>query len=513
MAAPVARWSLVVRAEFDSLAGYLTDTLSDAEQAHIGLLSFNQWGFTLGALVETALAAHAIGAETTVGLWADDLPLRDPGWTTSRLVSRLLGTKGRDERAGTALIEAGLAATTIARPPISSWQPTDELPTLPEPLTRADIRRLDYQGSGMGRSILQVHPDFNTPIRDDYVWPRRYIDAAVRSYAWVYDQTLALIRQRGIATLVVYNGRFTHDRAAAAAAEAAGVRVLYYDAGGLDTGFDLTSSTTHDWAHLQERMLSLWDRWSSPEREEIGTQWFLNRQAHSEPGIELFVGGQTIGHVGELPDGDQLVVFFSSSGDEIAELDLDWSEFLHSQEQALADLAAVCRARPGTHLVVRTHPHMRLKPADDLREWYDAVAAAEAEVHFDAASPVDSYALMRKADVVFTYGSTSGVEAAFIGRPVVVMGPSAYDLLGCAQRITDARKIPGVLESPPEPSPDKALPYGLMMQRRGFNYEYATVESKDTLSVGGVPLVEANELARKISHAWREHQVKRLTAK
>ena len=33
------------------------------------------------------------------------------------------------------------------------------------------------------------------------------------------------------------------------------------------------------------------------------------------------------------------MIFFSSSGDEIAELDLDWEEYLHSQEPALAELA------------------------------------------------------------------------------------------------------------------------------------------------------------------------------
>lgn len=503
----------MVRAEHDSLTGYLTQTLTPAERAHIGLLSFNQWSFTLGAFAETALAAQAIGSQVTLGFWADDLPLRDPGWTTSRSVARVLRTHGLDERTATGLVHAGIPASAVAKPPIRNWSPAGTLPPLPTPLTRAAIRALHYEGSGMGRSILQVHPAFNTPIRDDYVWPHAYIEAATRSYAWVYDQTLALIHERGITTIVVFNGRFTHDRAAAAAAEAAGARVLYYDNGGLDTGFDLTISTTHDWAHLQERMLSMWEGWPSPEREEIGRQWFLNRQSHSEPGLEVFVGGQTIGHVGDLPEGEQLVVFFSSSGDEIAELDLEWAEFLHSQEQALADLAEACRARPGTRLVVRTHPHMRLKPADDLREWYGAVDAARPDAHFDAASPVDSYELMRRADIVFTYGSTSGVEAGFIGRPVVVMGPSAYDLLGCAQRITHAGQIAETLANPPLPASDKALPYGLMMQRRGFNYEFAERGDDGTLSIAGVQMVEANEITRKISHAWRERQVKRLTAR
>ena len=40
------------RAEHPSLTGYLAVTLTDTERARIGLLSFNQWAFTLASLAE-----------------------------------------------------------------------------------------------------------------------------------------------------------------------------------------------------------------------------------------------------------------------------------------------------------------------------------------------------------------------------------------------------------------------------------------------------------------------------
>lgn len=500
-------------AEHRSLSGYLADTLTVEQRRHIALLSFNQWRFTLAALADTALAAHAIGSEVTVGFWADRTPLEDPGWTTSRRIARFLGSRSMDDRVRDGLLAAGLPKESVQQPPIRRWKPAHPI-TIPEPLTRAAIRAMRYDGSGMGRSILQVHPDFNTPIRDDYVWPTGWITAATRSYAWVYDQTLALIRERGITTLVVYNGRFTHDRAAAAAAEHVGVKVLYYDAGGLETAFDLTTSTTHDWQHLQERMIELWDRWDGEEsRESIGRRWFEDRQAHKEPGLHVFVEHQQRGHLEGIPEAEQLVAFFSSSGDEIAELELDWSEYLQSQEQALMTLADACRARPGTKLVVRTHPHMRLKPADDLKHWRAAVEAATPVAHFDAGSPVDSYALMREADIVFTYGSTSGVEAAYLGKPVVVMGPSAYDILGCVERVRDRAGIEGALADPPRHDTANALKYGLMMERRGFAYEFVSVSTDGVETVGGVRLDEAASTARKVSHALGARRTQRLTAR
>jgi len=503
---------MAMRPEFPSLARFLEQTLAPNERERVGLISFNHWRFALGAVAETALEFASIGSEVTIGFWADETPLPDTGWTTSRKVARLVGSRTRDQVTERALIANGFTKAAFARPPIRHWRPTN-MPPLPSPLTRSRLRELMYDGSGMGRSVLQVHPDFNTPIRDSHVWPRRWINRAMKSYAWAYDQALALIRERDLGTVVVYNGRFTHDRAVAAAAERAGIRVLYYDTGGYGTHFDLTEATTHDWAHLQGRMHAMYDNWDPAERDVIGASWFTNRQVHADEGQRVFVASQTLGHVVDLPEAETLVVFFSSSGDEIAELELEWSEYQGSQEQALKALADACRAKPGCALVVRTHPHMRLKPAADLEDWNTAVAAAAPDLHIDPSSPADSYELMRRADIVFTYGSTSGVESAFIGKPVAVMGPSAYDLIGCATHVRSAEGIVEFLERPVPPNPTGALPYGLMMERRGFNYSHLTWPEGAEPALGDISLDESSENARKISEFLRSAQTRWLTKK
>lgn len=502
---------MTVRAEHESLTAWLRDSLTAEELQHIGLVSLNQWPYFCAVVGEVALTAHAMGSEVTVGMWADDTPLPDPGWTTSRRLAHLAMSRTIDENLERALVAAGLPRNSIARPPIRRWRPQG-LPTLPDPITRTDIRATSYHGSPMGRSILQVHPDGNTPIRESHPWPRRYTERAIESYAWVYDQVSALIEQRGITTLVVYNGRFTHDQAAAAAATAHGARVLYYDAGGLETGFDLTFATTHDWVDLQRRMLRMWEQWPDDDREEIGRTWFLNRQDHKEPGLQAFVEFQQRGNLDGVPEAETLVAFFSSSPDEIAELDLDWSEYFGSQPGALNALADAVRATPGATLVVRTHPHMRLKPAGDLEDWRAAVAAAEPAAHYDAADPLDSYGLMARADVVFTYGSTSGIEASFLGKPVVVMGPSAYDLLGCVTRAQTEEEVHELLQRPVTHPRERALPYGLLMQRRGFNFDHVRQSPDGVYAIGDHEIADAGSMARKASDALKKRTYRQLTS-
>lgn len=497
-----------VQTEHESLAKFLTKNLSANERSSVAVLSFNQWPWTTGAVIETAVAAHLIGSVVTVGFWCDKTPLKDTGWSTSHRITRFTRSTSIEASAKALIQQAGVPDSAFVDPPIHRHRP--HATVLPDRLTRSAIRSLEYCGSDMGRSILQVHPNNNTPIREDFEWPRRWVRAAVRSYAWVFDQTQALIERRGITTIVVFNGRFTHDRAAAAAAESMGVKVLYYDYGGLETSFDLTHTNTHDWNSLQERMQIMWDSWGD-DREAIAREWFENREKHQESGIEAFVGMQEHNHLPDLPEDHELMVFFSSSGDEIAELDLDWTTYFDSQENAVRTLARIFSGMDHTTFVVRTHPHMLTKPADDRMRWIAAVNEIGENVHIPPDSPTDSYALMRAATRIFTYGSTTGVEAAYRGMPVAVLGPSAYHLLGCVTPLESEDAIRQWITDTPTCDPTKALPYGLMMQRRGFNLEWLSKDKEGALVRNGTHLADATPMARKLSDLLKRFQIWWLT--
>ena len=495
-----------VRAEHANLAEYVTSVLTPSQRSRVLILSFNQWDFTLGAVADMAMALREMGSLVRIGLWSDRTPLHDVGWTTSRLFSRLLASPARDDRVRMALIDEGFPPGTFLEPPLRPWRPVEEL-VLPDRLCRSQIRQMTYRGSPAGRAVLQVHPDTTTPVTDDYLWPRRWVRATARSYAWVYDQTLAAIDAEEITAVVVYNGRFQHDRAAAAAAEARGLPVLSYDTGGHHTDFDLTIDATHDWDALQRRMLALYDGWPAAERDDLGSSWFHERVSHADPDNALYVESQRIGAELERPAGATcLVVYFSSSGDEIVELDLDWDAYFGGQERALRLVAEQCRKRPGYALVVRSHPHKRMKPKEDVAEWHAAVAEARPDIHLDEFSDIDSYALMRQADIVVTYGSTTGVEAAFAGKPVIVMGPCAYDKLGCAIGVADEKQLSAALDVRDAGSWAGAVSYGLMFKRRGFGYEHVARSADGMRSLSGVEFQEAAPRVLHLSHALNRLQ-------
>ena len=487
-----------IRAEHSSLPDYLRSRLSADQLARPLIVSFSQWEMNTSVVAEIASTFHSMALDPTIALWADKTPMRDVGWTTSHTLSRLFLSPARDQRVIKALYRFGLPRQAVADPPIRKWQPQGEIPVI-EGLYRSAIRTLEYRGAPAGRAILQVHPDDQTPVTDDHLWPRQWIQASLRSFAYAYDQVWELIKQRRSTALVVFNGRFLHDAAAVAAAESHGLPVLSFDFGGNDTDYDLTIDATHDWSALQDRMKSLYADWDKQERDELGRRWFEDRRRHIDERNAAFVESQIVGRGIELPQDRTIVVFFSSSGDEISELDVEWGDYFYGQPGALAAVSEICRQSKDLYLVVRTHPHKRMKPRLDVEEWHKSVESADPDIHLDEWSDVDSYTLMGQADVIVTFGSTTGVEAAYAKKPVIVMGPSAYDELGCATRVRNREELQLALERRQSGDWSGAVAYGLMMNRRGFLFSQVQ-NGQDARRLSGVELEDSNSVVLRVSH-------------
>ena len=171
---------------------------------------------------------------------------------------------------------------------------------------------------------------------------------------------------------------------------------------------------------------------------------------------------------------------------------MDWNQYFGDQGGALKALGSECSKRDDIYFVVRTHPHKRRKPKLDVQQWHEIVNKVNPDVHLDEYSEIDSYTLMREADVVVTYGSTTGIEAAFAGRPVIVMGPSAYDELGAVRRVTNHNELSHALSNPIPGDMEGSLAFGLMMQRRGFNYSRVTNDDGE-FAVDGVAITESKD--------------------
>jgi len=134
-----------------------------------------------------------------------------------------------------------------------------------------------------------------------------------------------------------------------------------------------------------------------------------------------------------LPDGFDSsktnIAIYNSSQDEIAALGDEWQKgnLFPSQYEAIEFMLQ--HADPGIHFYLRVHPNLKGVTHKAHMELYDLQKYPNITV-IPPESKVSSYALMDACNKVVTFGSSTGVEASYWGKPSILVGRSFYEMTG-----------------------------------------------------------------------------------
>ena len=156
---------------------------------------------------------------------------------------------------------------------------------------------------------------------------------------------------------------------------------------------------------------------------------------------------------------------------------------------AVAGLIRVAEKLPDVQLVIRLHPHLLKKHPDDCSRWLDLSRRGGTAIVVEPGSPVDSYALLDMTDIVVTGGSTMGMEAAYWGRPSILLGPSDYDQLGSVHVANGEADLERLLtQSELSVDSASALPYGYYRGNFGEEFRYYSASTLRSGEFMGVDL-------------------------
>jgi len=122
-------------------------------------------------------------------------------------------------------------------------------------------------------------------------------------------------------------------------------------------------------------------------------------------------------------------VFFSSSDDEVAAISDSWQSSWGNQLNCVTELMKYFESHPELSLIIRVHPNQGNKSKQDRLRWKSISSEASNIKIYNFDSKVNSYELLRKAIGVFTFGSTIGVEAAYLRKPAALFAPARWDQL------------------------------------------------------------------------------------
>ena len=231
----------------------------------------------------------------------------------------------------------------------------------------------------------------------------------------------------------VNNGREAPQRAVVQACEERGTPFFVYEAGADQERFALYENTVrHNIAYTEEAIRQAWQAADDQSRRAVAHRFYEGRISGAAlPDKYFFAKEQRQNLLPQNWDASRHnIVLYNSSEDEFSAIGDQWElPFYASQLDGVRRLAEALAPHAGAvHLYVRMHPNLRTASDASLPAYFDlegdhvTVVAPESEV--------STYALMKAAGAVATFISSTGIEAAYWGKPSILLGRNYYQSLG-----------------------------------------------------------------------------------
>ena len=219
-------------------------------------------------------------------------------------------------------------------------------------------------------------------------------------------------------------------------------------------------STPHDPVTNKRMIEERWNNSSLPESERIkvGEDFYFKRRNSIPAGDKLYVKDQ---RQGMLPNGFDTakhnILILNSSEDEYAAL---FEEYLDgvpfkSQYPGIKFIAESLSSASDYHIYLRIHPNLKQISYLYHTKLYELEKTCPNLSVIAPDSPVSTYSLIDACEKVLVFGSTTGPEATFWGKPVILMANCVYPLIGVSYNPRTAEEVLQLVKEPNLPAKDR----------------------------------------------------------
>lgn len=327
-------------------------------------------------------------------------------------------------------------------------------------------------GFGVASSIISMtrDPSPDTIILSDLI--NRFIYSAKLSYIAISR----VINEIKFDRVYAYNGRYASLRPALRVCQKNNVEIFLHEAGSdLFKYFITTNEMMHDIPVIQKEINELWEDDSEPLDVKM-------KKAHefyslSRDGVVKNWFSFTDYQKNELPvdwnDNNYNVVFFTTSEDEFASIGDSWIYPIYkTQVEGIKEIANELKNEKDLKIWVRLHPNLKAAP-EKLINPYLEIDNPVVNIIMPSET-VSTYLLMEKADKVVTFGSTTGIEAAYWGKVSIMLGTCWYKELGSVYEPKSHQEAVSMILNKDLQPLDKlgASKYGYFIGNYGKPYKY-----------------------------------------
>lgn len=292
-----------------------------------------------------------------------------------------------------------------------------------------DIDDIDIYNSAIS-TLMSTLADSKPDLKEYSSFLHHYLIEGLISYYSFHK----LLGERSFSKIIIFNGRVSRYRPALRICQRRKLNVFLSEYPELDfSRYPLTPDTySHDFAHRSKILRSIADsdreHNSKEERVRIGEQIILDSLNQVEAHGNFIANFVVLQEKKALPEGWNPerfnIVVFTGSDFEMAGIPEYYENLPEgSQPRAISKLWKFL-PQQNIDMTVRVHPNQRAKDLKAANLIYDLQKEGIRVVH--ASSKVDSYELLKHADLVITFGSQLSVESAYLGKHVIVLGNSMY---------------------------------------------------------------------------------------
>lgn len=255
-----------------------------------------------------------------------------------------------------------------------------------------------------------------------------------------------------VSALVVFNGRYPVAWTAREYFLKAGNAIFYHERGATIYQYQLVDHMPHDY-YAWMRGYNELDRIGTERYKNymlLAQQWLSNKLSKNDQQTINFGVNSVRGLADSLFNATSpaTITYFTVSFDEWSSLPVNiyprstWSDEFSSL-QALLSVINIYR---NIRLIIRVHPNNLNKDPMDQSRIHNLHLPPNATL-IPANSQIDSYELLSKSSAIFTYGSSIGYEAAYLGLPVYTFGRCLYEKLDGIIPLKTYRDLAKVVQS------------------------------------------------------------------
>jgi Capsule polysaccharide biosynthesis protein len=338
-----------------------------------------------------------------------------------------------------------------------SWPELDEIPS-------SELALVEVDGYPLGRMVDIPVKWFllTTRVAEDPIGATT-TRAFLRSARRVLHATIKTIDEIQPTKVVLVNGLFMFESIAREVCDRRGIDVVNYERGFITDTLLFARERIACFGELGDEFLKHRDIPLS-EAERLRLNSYLEDRMHGRRSIERYWSDVRFDAVPRQSTGRRVSLFTN----------LTWDSAVIGKEIAFPSIQEWIDAtieyfggHPDDELVIRIHPaEVRLAGKVTREPLYEYLIERPEGIPPNVRiigpdDPTSSYPLMEDSDLVCVFTSTTGLEAALLGTPVIVAGETHYRGKGFTEDVDDPEQyidaLTRVLEAPEKYVPDADL--------------------------------------------------------